>query len=346
MAMPYFGDTLIGRVKTKAFNKAYLAAIRSGAEPEIRSAVRSYLANPKLYRRGWGLASAIGEGNFHTRNFRQKPIVGLQTATHTYRPPSKPAVKEPVVSIPTVSQRRTKDYNVVNSTKNKILSKGMAYRRKSTYKRKSRPRRRRALKKYIPLALPRSKVVRMRVVARGTITANAGALGIVKMKANSLNDPTTDFGATLPLGLDQWAAQYQKYIVLGCKVKARFIPVTHTGPVACGLHLADNDTALANTDHYKELPRTSAGIVTAQRDLLVRSIKYSGKRFWRLTNIRDDSEQEATFSTTPGDPTDLAYIHVYVQDMQNANNTTVEVQVEQEFIVLLTNPVTLAQSSL
>lgn len=221
----------------------------------------------------------------------------------------------------------------------------MAYRKKSTYKRKSRKTRRNR-KKRIPLALPRQRVVRMRVVARGTITANAGAVGIVKMKANSLNDPTTDFGATLPLGLDQWAAQYQKYIVLGCKVVARFIPTTATGPINVGLHLADNNTALANTDHYKELPGTSQCILTTQRDYCTRVMKYSGKRFWRLTNIKDDSEQEAAFSTTPGDPTDIAYIHVYVQDMQNANNTTVEVQVEQEFIVLLTDPVTLAQSSL
>lgn len=289
---------------------------------------------------GANLATTIGQGNYATRNFRQKPVVGLETATH--RKIVKPD-KSKVVDIPSVSQRRVKNY------KNKILTKNkaMPYRRtyRKTYKKKGKKRFTKR-KKFIPLALPRQRVVRMRVVARGSITANAGVVGIVKMKANSLNDPTTDFGATLPLGLDQWAAQYQKYIVLGCKVKARFIPTTATGPVNCGLHLADNNTALANTDHYKELPNTVQGICTTQKDYLTRVIKYSGKRFWRLTNIKDDSEQEAAFSTTPGDPTDLAYIHVYVQDMQGANNTTVEVQVEQEFIVLLTDPVTLAQSSL
>lgn len=94
---------------------------------------------------GAGLASAIGTGNFMTRNFRQKPIVGLQKAEHKRRPPQvgpKPSLatlyeqqlSTPIgVSIPTVSARRTKSY----SPKNKIFAtnKAMPYRR--TYKSKT-----------------------------------------------------------------------------------------------------------------------------------------------------------------------------------------------------------------
>lgn len=289
---------------------------------------------------GAGLATTVGVGNFMTRGFRQKPIVALQKAEHRRVAPAPPA-KRATVDIPTVSNRRVK---------NKLLttSKAMPYRR--SFK---RPRRRRVVKKgrrsmirrLPPLTLPRSRVVRFRAVQPYAWTS-AGAIAVVAAKANSLNDPFAGFGSALPLGTDQWSSQYQKYIVLGSKITVRAMGTTNTGIGIVGIHLTDTASALANASHYKELPLTKQKLITTQKDYAVVKNFYKAKKFWRLTNIKDDSEQEAVFSTTPGDPTDIAYYHVYISDLVGSNNFNADLQIEMEWICLLTDPVTLAQSSL
>lgn len=254
--------------------------------------------------------------------------------------------KDQVVKIPTVTQRRTSP--VSETYGNKILPKRMAYRRRKTFRPRKRfvARRRRRLSA-VPLTFPRTKLVRFRVVTNGTLTGTTGALGGIALKANALNDPTSTFSAYLPSSLDQWAGMYQKYIVLGSKCKVRVVPTTNTGGGIVGLHLADNNTLLTTTaSEYKMLPRTVQRIVTTQKDLAYLSMSYSGKKFWSLSNIKDDSEQEAVFSTTPGDPTDVAYYHLYVSDLQGGHTFTAELQVEIEYICLLSDPVQLAFSGL
>lgn len=238
--------------------------------------------------------------------------------------------------------------SVAKNPKNKILTnvKAMPYRRKSTFKRRSRPRRRRFARKLPPLALPRSKVVRMRAVFTSSFSSTGGTLAGQLLKANSLNDPGSGLTAILPLGTDQWASQYKKYIVLGSKLTIRSSPTANTGPGVIGIHLTDSGSLLASTSHYKMLPKTTQCILTTQKDLAKCSMKYSGKKFWHLTNIKDDAEQEGTFSTSPGSPVDECYYHVYIQDMVGTSTFTCDVQFEMEFIVLLTNPVTLEESSL
>lgn len=252
--------------------------------------------------------------------------------------------KDQIVRIPTVSQRRTSP--ISETYGNKILPKSMAYRRKRTYRPRKRFVARRRKLQALPLGIPRSKVIRVRVVTQGFLTANSGTLASVMLKANSINDPTGTLSAYLPHTVDQYASMYQQYLCLGSKLKIRPVNVSSTGAVVFGVHLADNNTALANVNHYKMLPHTKQRILTTQKDLGVITMGYSAKKFWHLNNIKDDSEQEATFSTTPGDPGDVAYYHVYCNDLRNNENCTVEFQVEMEFILLLKDPITIAESSL
>lgn len=285
---------------------------------------------------GAGLAGAIAAGNLMTRGYRQKPLVGLTKAEHKRK-------EVRTVDIPTVTQRRVKSY------KNKILSKSkaMPYRRKR-YSRKKRSIKKRFRKKpRIPLGIPQSKVVRFRLVhSLGGLGSASGALSQWALKANSLNDPTGAIAAGLPLYLDQWSGMYTKYIVLGSKLVYKPQRVSSTGPIVCGVHLADNSTSLADHDYYKEAKLTKSTVLTDQRPSGTIVMKYSGKRFWKVRNIKDDSEQEATFSTTPGDPTDVAYYHIYHQDLAKTDAITVEASIIMEFIVLLTNPVIPTRSSL
>lgn len=300
--------------------------------------------------KGGNLATTIAQGNYMTRNFRQKPIVGLQTATHTRKvsPKVSPKVSlEKSIEIPTVSSRRTKVYS-----KNKISAKRKAMPYKRYPRRPKRPfrgRRRKynRRKRRIPMGIPPSKIVKFKVVhSAGGFGSGSGALNQFTVKANDLNDPMSSLGAELPLYLDQWAAMYSKYIVLGSKITWKPYLVSSTGAVVTGVHLADNTTSLADHDYYKEAKLNKCRILSSERPQNTITMTYSAKKFWKLSNVKDDSEQEATFSTTPGSPTDIAYFHIYNQDLQKSETNAVEGTITLEFIVLLTNPITPTRSSL
>lgn len=251
--------------------------------------------------------------------------------------------KQTKVVIPTVSKRRTSP--VSETYGNKILHKSMAYRRKSTYKRRSRPRRRR-LTALPPLGIARKKLVRFRLFANGSLSGAGGALATAMIKANSLNDPMGGAGAQLPATLDQWAAFYEKYTVLGSKITVRFGLTTNTGPVHVGVHLHKNSTALSSASHYREVGMTKMRPLTTQKDQGTIVMKYSGRKFWHVPSLMSDSEQEAAFSTTPGDPTDIAYYHVFLQDVNGSNNSDADYSVELEFLCVLNEPINVARSSL
>lgn len=272
----------------------------------------------------------------------------LSKESHRTRTGHYPALGGTLVNYKPLTTRR--DSPVMETIpKNKILvtSKAMPYRR--TYRRRSQAKRRFAKRRSqrIPPPIPRTKLIKFRTCTQGTLTGTNGAIATnVTLKANSLNDPTGDLSTYLPQYLDQMAALYKQYIVLGSKIKLRITPTTITGAGIVGIHLADNNTALTSSNNYKMQPRTKQIILTTQNDLKTLVHTYSAKKFWSLTNIKDDSEQEASLSTTPGDPTDVAYWHIYCQDLNATNTLVVEFQVEIEHICLLKDPVQVAVSDL
>lgn len=294
---------------------------------------------------GAGLATAISQGNLMTRAFRQKPLVMLQKAEHK-RVAKAPPLQRGIVEFPTTIGRRTKSY------KNKILhtSKAMPYKRQRKFTRKPRKfkkrrggRRRRLSNLWAP-----THVAKLRLVHTVTYTGTGGAIGTNYIKANSLNDPTGGASAQLPLGVDQWAALYQKYKVIGSKITLRAHPVTITGSAMIGIHLSNSTTPPATDhDHYRELPHTNMRMLSPDIDLCKLSMGFSPKKYpFHIKNVKDADDLEGTFSTTPGDPTDLAYWHVFVQDSNKTDNVTFEIQMVIDYIVLLYDPVRPSRSAL
>lgn len=92
-----------------------LTSIGKKAQLRYGQATGKWVHNPYhvAYRavKGAGLATAVGAGNFLTRTFRQKPIVGLQTATHKIK--SKTVPKNKIIDIPSVSTRRVKKLKII-----------------------------------------------------------------------------------------------------------------------------------------------------------------------------------------------------------------------------------------
>lgn len=216
------------------------------------------------------------------------------------------------------------------------------------YARRSRRTRRKFYKKRpVGNLWPATKVVKFRLVLSREFGSGTGALAGIAYKANSLNDPTGTDSAQLPLGLDQWAGLYTKYKVLGSRIKILAHPKTITGAGMIGLHLSSSNSLLTDHDHYRELPNTSMKMVSADIDLAKIQMNYSIHKYpFHIRNVKDADDQEGSFTTTPGDPTDLAYMHLFCQDSNKTEAIAYDVQIIQEFIVLLYDRTVPARSAL
>lgn len=231
----------------------------------------------------------------------------------------------------------------------------MAYRRPRRVKRPRFGKRRYKRKLTASLASwPRTRVVKGVIVHSTTSgVTTGGAIGGSVIKINSLNDPLGVGGANLPLGLDEASRLYKRYRVLGAKLTIVGHPVTITGGGVFGLHITRESSMLTDMDHYRELKGTVARTVSPDIDIFKVSIKYSPKQLWKFKDIKDQENQEASLIGTgsignvaPADPTDIAYVHMFFQDMNKTDNLAFDITYRVDYILQLSDPVTPSRSTL
>jgi len=196
---------------------------------------------------------------------------------------------------------------------------------------------------------PASRLVKFKVVTAFSVAADvAGQLKSHTVKLNSLNDPTGGLSAQLPLGVDQWAAMYRRYCVVGATVFVKVHNVTSTGGVSYGLSVLEpgNTTAFTEASSYLELPRTKSRILSPDMDHSGLGISWSAKKSFKVAKIKDARELHGDFSTAPGDPTSTCVAHFWHHDINATENYTLEGYLTVEYICLLTDRILPARSSL
>lgn len=224
---------------------------------------------------------------------------------------------------------------------------------KMPYRRRYRPRRNRRRRKVrgrgrrsrITSLWPRTRLVKFRVVKNFNTTSGTGTISEIPLLANSLSDPLGSLTAALPLGLDQYATMYQRYCIVASRCFVRAHCSTVTGATMFGLSLLRSNAALTDFDYHLEQPLVKSRMLTADIDHSGIGLGYSGKRFWKIRKWMDAEEQQGTFSTTPGDPTDLCYYVLWFQDVTKAQAVTLEGVVTIEYTALLFDPIIPARST-
>lgn len=196
------------------------------------------------------------------------------------------------------------------------------------------------------MMFPSTKLVKFRVVESIAQASGAGAIQTFQFKLNSLNDPTGVLSASLPLGLDQWAAMYQRYVVVGTKVYLKAHAESVTGSIVYGLNIMQDSSALSNYKHYMEMPRTRSKLLSSDVDHSGLGVGWSLKKNEKVRKVKDAEDYHADFSTTPGDPTEIRYAHLWFQDVNSTSAATLEGVLTLEYVVLLFDPVSPARSSL
>lgn len=221
----------------------------------------------------------------------------------------------------------------------------------------TRTRRRRTGRRYgrrrrirrVPMQWPMSRLVKMRLVRAFTSTPDAaGQIKTHTLFWNTLNDPTSGLGAGLPLGMDQYAALYSRYCIVGARAFVRVHNVTSTGAVAYGLtsYEPSNTTAPASHEEAMELPHTRARILSPDVDHSGLGLSWSAKKAFKVRNIKDASELHGDLTLTPTSPTKVARFYLWSQDVNSTETHTIEGFLTMEFIVLLFDRVNPTRSSL
>lgn len=218
-------------------------------------------------------------------------------------------------------QRRKYDYeqSYKSGAPTSTATDGMVARsrtRTAVRRRTKRTRRRGKIRRVrrVPSLWAPSQLVKLRVVTAFTSTPDsAGQIKTYTLFWNTLNDPTSGLSQNLPLGLDQWAALYSRYCVVGARAFVKVHNVTSTGAVAYGLTSYEPGNTTAPTSHEAalELPHTRSCILSPDMDHSGLGLSWSAKRAFKVRNLKDASELHGTLSTTPGSPASVARFYLW-----------------------------------
>lgn len=234
----------------------------------------------------------------------------------------------------------------VGSKRARMAKTRVTFRRK----RKSSRRWGRGRRGRVPYTWPRSQLVKFKVVS----TFQPGAQGApgsplqYLLMANSLSDPHGAIlgvgGAgtsNLPLGLDQWAAMYRKYVVVSSTHFVKIHNVSSTGAIAYGLTLRQpNEASLfTSIEEYLESPMTRSRILSTDADHSGVGIHYNAKRYWHTPKLVTKENLHGELSTAPGAPEDIAYVSLWTGDLNKTEGYTAEGLVTSIYTCLLMDPI-------
>lgn len=164
------------------------------------------------------------------------------------------------------------------------------------------------------------------------------------LRANSAYDPDYSFGGHQPRGWDQLSQMYNKYVVLGSKLTVTFNNQLST-PVIVGIAEMNSPTATTHNEYIEGINRVTykqlSGNTGSSNQVTVVE-KHSPKRFFGISNVKDDDNLRAVISANP---VNNAYWHMFCYDMGMATvSNAVYYTYQIEYIILFSEPVRAASS--
>lgn len=166
-------------------------------------------------------------------------------------------------------------------------------------------------------------------------------------RANSIFDPDATGGGHQPIGHDEWAAFYNKYVVIGSKITLSCVANSTTVPNIVGIMMSSQSSISATTmtaiveqglTNYQLLQGAVNGLP------ILKSVtkSYSARTWHNNKDPKDADAQEALFTA---DPADQVYFHVVVGSYDGSSDTaSVTGFLTIDYIVILKDPKELIQS--
>lgn len=190
-----------------------------------------------------------------------------------------------------------------------------------------------------------NRLVKMRYLTYGTITTVGGAMNAQIFRANSIFDPDYSGVGHQPSFHDVYAQLWTKYLVVGSKLRFRFIPYFITGDTSaaqtvhvCGIKLDSDNTFGTDYDTYIEdqnqkFTYHASDIGTRLKYL---TSNFSSKKFFGYKDHKDNiNRYGANFGSNPSED---AYFVVWAQDNQKSAGGVLRWHAIVDYAVLLMEP--------
>lgn len=191
-----------------------------------------------------------------------------------------------------------------------------------------------------------SQVVKMRYGELVSLTPTGGTSASYLFRCNGVFDPNYTGSGHQPYGFDQWANFYDHVTVIGSRIRATFMPgntAANIGQSIASITVED-DTATTTTINsliertgavWKFVPAAGGPATTLTK-------KFSTKKFFNVSDVKDNSALKGTFTS---DPSDQAYFHLNVTSSDGSTTpSTINIVVDIEYIVLLSERKNLLES--
>lgn len=223
---------------------------------------------------------------------------------------------------------------------------------RSRFRAAPKNRRRRTRRAYFrryktPSLWATTRITKLKLVVPGVISpANPNPLLAAIINQTNAFDP---LGTTQqPLGFDQWAGLYNKFKVLGGRVTATF---HNAGAAAVMVGITrekeGDDTAGNNPwDYLAERPATRMKLLTPDVDKCTVVHKWSVKKNFSITNIRDCDDLEVDLTLVTPAPARTARMEVWGA-RHNGSTAAVPIDytVKVEYLILWYDAKTPARST-
>lgn len=306
--------------------------------------VYSLIARPamSLYGTTVGYGTASAGASYGTERYRSHPTVGITTSTHSRYTGIDRVLPEGPAGV-------VREY-LGNYRRKKKLSKSnrMPKGKRRTRRPRRRLRRYRRKRSIIPYqVVPRTRLVKMRLCERLSLTGTTGAIGNANIYYNSLQDPLITNGTAQPYYYDQIKTMYRTAIVVGAKASVTFHNTSSTVPVVVGLYLIpwDNSTSINSYEFFREInAKGRQRILSSDIDTCHMSLKISTRKHLGLRNLKDNDDIRCDIEND-GDPTKLGAFTILTQALDQTATSTTEAILVLEQVVLLMDPYQPARST-
>lgn len=190
------------------------------------------------------------------------------------------------------------------------------------------------------VGVPQKIIRKLRYQSNKSLTISAaGATNVNVYRINSLFDPDFTGTGDQPRYFDQYMALYDRYLVLGARVKCTFYNTSSSEQNRCGMVVktksADETIGKDYIENERLQRNTLVGVEGGGGNIKTLILNWSGKKWFGKPRMT--TEYDLTGSATTN-PSTAAYLHVFSDNPWGYQNGGVRYTLTIDYIVQFKEP--------
>lgn len=220
----------------------------------------------------------------------------------------------------------------------------MPYKKRHYKKKRAVKRTRYPVNQGINPGMPPIRRAFLTLAQEFSLTSTTGVLSSQAIRANGIFDPTMTLGTKQPMGFDIWNQLYNNYVVVGARIKVCTVQdagASSYKPAMCGVVLT-NDGSVAPYTNYEGYIESKKGpyrlLQTHPTRTTVLHLNFSAKKFFNITNIKDNLDRIGALVTADPGTDDDAFFNIWYQTVNSSDTQTQSFLIEVNYIVDFSEP--------